>query len=172
MKKSLLFLVLILVFTTTSIAQSPDLPDHSAQIDKDVWMPFVESYENNDGPKFVSLHTDDILRVTKWGIREGQDFLENTLERYAEAKVKRKLNFKFEQRIHSDDTAYEVGYFEIITPLEDGEINKYYGRFSVVLRKVNDVWKIAQDYDTDVINGDPITEADYQKLPAWVINKS
>lgn len=167
MRNGIVLILVLFILRASLVAQSTDLLDFSEQIDEQVWRPFVEAYESNNGPMFVSLHTDDIIRITKWGIREGIDFHEHTLERYAEAKAKRKLNFKFEQRIHSSQTAYEVGYFEIITPMENGDENLYYGRFSVVLKKIEGIWKIAQDYDTDVINGDPITKADYMRLPEW-----
>ncbi|MGB3151587.1 MAG: hypothetical protein WBB27_13090, partial [Maribacter sp.] len=38
-----------------------------------------------------------------------------------------------------------------------------YGQFHIVIQKIAGHWKIIQDWDTTIINGNKITEEDFQK---------
>lgn len=164
MRNLLLLLMFCLVFHFTK-AQAKSDPFIAAQIDQQVWEPFKEAYADRDGPKYVRLHTDDVLRVTPWGIKHGEAFKRSTIERYARPnQAKRSIDFRFEHRIHTDSISYEVGYYKVVT-LKGGEDKREdYGRFHVVLKKVNGLWKIAQDWDTDNINGHEVGSADFDRL--------
>ncbi len=161
MKKILLLLFLS---TLTVFAQEDQKQDFSKEIDEQLWKAFSKAYNARDAEAYIALHTDDILRITKEGIRKGQAFREGIKKSYSRPNApKREIAFKFEHRIHTDDTAYEVGYFRVKSFDANGT-KEYFGRFSVLLKKVDGQWKIAQDWDVDNINGIPITEDDYNKL--------
>ncbi len=138
--------------------------DFALEIDKHVWKPFKEAFDTRDALKFNALHTDNVLRITKEEILQGKEY-KNSNTRYFARKgdPKRTIAFEFEYRIHSDSIAYEVGYYKIISLEKTGE-KTYFGRFNVLLKKRNGRWKIAQDWDVDIINDVPITGKDYLKL--------
>ena len=161
MKKLALLFFLVAGFVFSQESQKQDF---SKEIDEQLWQAFSKAYNARDAEAYIALHTDDILRITKNGIRKGEVFREGIIKSYSrEDAPKREIDFKFEHRVHSTDVAYEVGYFQVTSYEKEGE-KKYYGRFSVLLRKVDGKWKIAQDWDVDNINGTPITEADFNKL--------
>lgn len=165
------FLALSILVVSNLSAQNQQY-DFSKEIDEQLWKSFVKSYNSRDGKNHVKIHTKDVLRITKNGIVKGQDYRNQILERYVQnGQPKREIAFKFEHRIHSPDTAYEIGYFKVSVFRKD-KTDEYYGRFSVVLEKENGIWKIAQDWDIDEINGVKITKADYEKLDSYVISKN
>lgn len=170
MKKYRTFLLLFLI---TSIAYSQENVKHdfSKEIDEQLWKSFVHSFNSRNGKKHIEIHTEDVLRITKNGIRKGNEYRDQIIKNYGRKdQPKREIEFKFEHRIHASNIAYEVGYFKIISFHKEGE-KEYYGRFSVVLKKINGRWKISQDWDVDAINGVPITKKDFDKLDSKVISK-
>lgn len=169
--KKLAFIIGCLFISTFTFGQQQKY-DFSDEIDKQLWKSFVNSYNSRDGENHVKIHTKDVLRITKNGIVKGQDYHNQILERYVQnGQPKREIAFKFEHRIHSPDTAYEIGYFKVSVFRKD-KMDEYYGRFSVVLEKENGRWKIAQDWDIDEINGIKITKEDYEKLDSQIISKN
>lgn len=163
MKKVFLYVVAVL-FTSMSYAQQQNKLDFSKEIDTQLWEKFVTAYNARNAKDYIALHTKDIVRITKSGIRKGQAFRDGIIKSYGrKGQPKRTIAFKFEHRIHSKDIAYEVGYFKVTYYKKQGQ-ESYYGRFSVVLRKEDGRWKIAQDWDVDEINGVKITAADFEKL--------
>lgn len=154
----------MLMSITLTFSQQKDQPNYSKEIDEQLWKEFVKSYNARDAKKYNDLHTDDIVRITKNGIRQGKEFKEGIIRAYGrKGQPKRTIEFKFEHRVHAKNIAYEVGYFKVTYYKKEG-VEAHYGRFSVVLRKEGSRWKIAQDWDIDQINGVPITAKDYEKL--------
>lgn len=134
-----------------------------AEIDQQVWRPFISSYQNFDAAAFNQLHTDDVLRASPWGLHTGANYLDKNLEHFTKNKASgntQRIAFTFEYRIHQSEMAYEVGYYRI-TSIRDDKKQVGFGQFHVVLKKINGVWKIAQDWDAGTINGTQITEADF-----------
>lgn len=133
------------------------------QVNEELWKQFKKAYESRDAKLFNSLHTDDVMRITPNGIRIGNEYKDLIIGNYAvEDSPKREIDFWIEHRIYTGNSGYEVGYFRIISSI-DGQTNEYYGRFSVVLRREEGKWLIAQDWDTDQINGNSITADDFNK---------
>lgn len=134
------------------------------EVNEVLWKPFKKAFENSDWKLFNSLHTDDVLRVNKWGIKIGDEYKQSVKESYQGSNTqKRTIDFWLEHRIYSNDTGYEVGYFRIRSEQDDGKISEFFGRFHIVLKKIDGIWKIAQDWDTNEINGDPVTSEDFAK---------
>ena len=155
-------------FAQISFAQHKTDPVISAQIDQQVWKPFQAAYRNSDGEAMVNLHTDDVLRVTPWGIKLGETYRKSTLESYSKPdRGQRSIDFRFEHRIHEGEVGYEVGYYKVVVDQPDGTQTTSFGRFHIVLKKIEDVWKIAQDWDTSTINGLKVTSDDFEKLAVW-----
>lgn len=168
--KKIGLLVISIFLSTATLAQETKY-DFSKEIDEQLWKSFVKSYNARDGKNHIKIHTEDVLRITKNGIKKGQAYQDQILESYGrKGQLKREIEFKHEHRIHAPNIAYEVGYFKVTIFRLDKAI-EYYGRFSVVLEKEDGRWKIAQDWDVDEINGVKITKADYEKLESPIIAK-
>ena len=165
MKKSILFLMFCLI---TSLTFSQDAKIDKAQIENEVneqvWKPFKAAFESRDWKHFNELHTDDILRVSKWGIQLGPDYKQSTKERYQrKSDVNRTIDFWLEHRIYSGEVGYEVGYYRITSEAPGKEARESFARFHIVLKKVEGKWKIAQDWDVNEINGIVVSEKDFAK---------
>ena len=152
-------------------SQQKEKHDFSKEIDTQLWEQFVKAYNSRNAALYNEIHTDDIVRITKGGIRQGEAFKKGIVKSYGRAnQPKRKIEFKHEHRIHEKDIAYEVGYFKV-TYFKEGKEESYFGRFSVLLKKERGKWKIAQDWDVDQINGVAITAKDYEKLDSKIIKE-
>ena len=137
------------------------------EVNEQLWKPFKKAWEQRNAKAFNNLHTDDVLRVSKWGVRLGNEYKDQITESYKKPDTQKKtIDFWFEHRLYSGNTGYEVGYLKIVVE-EDGKgPRQSFSRFHVVLKKVEDQWKIAQDWDTNDINGNAVTEVDFAKNPA------
>ena len=166
MMKKLTLTVLCLFLASLTFSQSyKGSPETEKEVNLSVWKPFKESYESRDWQTFNDLHTDDVMRISTWsGIRTGEEYKEankkNAMRKDAPARI---IDFWLEHRIYGEGVGYEVGYYRISQNTPDGETRSSYARFHIVLRKVNGHWKIAQDWDINQINGEPVTAEDFAK---------
>lgn len=157
----LLFFVSIFVFSQ----DDSSVKNESLLVDEQIWTPFKESYASGNAEVFNNLHTDDVKRITTSGIQIGEAYKESNTKWLSNPNRRaRSIDFRFEHRIYTGNNGYEVGYYRIAYPMKDGETGYTYARFSVLLRKVEGVWKIAQDWDTNSINGVPVTADDFDRL--------
>lgn len=163
--KNIFYVFLLLVGIGSIHSQGNDLKQLvEEKVNQDVWKPFKKSYEAKDWQTFNSLHTDDVLRAHDHGIQIGQEY-KDAIKGYYEREDERKtsIDFVMERRTYKDNVGYEVGFYRVIysKPGEDDYIS--YGRFHVVLKKVDGQWKIAQDWDSSSFNGRPIGADDFDK---------
>ena len=148
---------------STVFGFSQNQQDIENEINEQVWQPFKKSFEARDWKTFNSLHTNDVLRVNKYGIRIGEEYKTSVQTSYQKPTTKkRQIDFCFNQRTYKESTGYEVGYYRVIYTEKDKELRIVHGRFHLVLNKKNGVWLISQDWDTDTINGEPITKEDFE----------
>ena len=164
-----IFLVLSFCFSTHIIfCQEVQDSLALAQVDQQVWIPFMKAYKENDVELYNSIHTDDVLRITPWGIRIGDEYKNKNIENFARPNQKEKrIDFRFQHRVVKDSLIYDVGYYKL-DYFEGSEISQtHYGRFHVLLKKENGTWKIAQDWDSADINGHKVGEEDWNKLNIW-----
>ena len=155
-----LFLVIVTLCIVAVHANGQSVAD---QIDRDVWHPFVETFSKFDVAGFMAVHTYDVIRVSRDGgsILIGDDYAESMRNNFAQGKENgtvRSIEFTFIERLHKDNTAFEVGYYRI-KGARGGQEYVGYGKFQVVLRKVDGTWKIAVDSDTS--DGGSILEEDF-----------
>lgn len=158
-------LLILLLFTVTIYSQEKTKSDFSNEIDTQVWQPFIKAYKDFDSQAYNGLHADDALRITKDGIKQGKVFKDEITNYFTQSKgrLEQEIAFKFEHRVHTPSIAYEVGYYKIIITVNK-QVQTFYGRFNVVLRKIKGQWKITQDWDTNSINGHQVTQEDFDKL--------
>ena len=122
------------------------------EINEQVWKPFIKAFDHDDNDAFRAVHSKEVARVI-------QD--DNRLLGYDEyfkkvpdslkanwANWKKNIELRFIQRIASNEKAFEVGYYKTTsTNVTSGEKRTGYGKFHVLLRKENGVWKILMDAD-------------------------
>lgn len=154
------FLILLLACGSTW-AQDND-NSLEKEIDETIWKLFKQSYEARDWEAFNALHTDDVLRVHDGGIQKGLEY-KDAIKSYYEAEDNRKttIDFVMERRTYKGDIGYEVGFYRVIYEEEGKDDRMSYGRFHVVLKKIDGKWKIAQDWDSGTFNGRPIGPEDF-----------
>jgi len=144
------FIVLMLLAQVAVFSQTDSL---QRQINEQVWKPFIESFNKSDDETFSSVHSKEIIRVMqddKQIIGFDQYFKkipDSVKGKWA--SWKKNIELRFIQRIAGFDKAFEVGYYKTTsTNTKTGEIRTGIGKFHVLLRKENGVWKILMDADT------------------------
>jgi len=142
----------------TAYSQTNDI---NREIDEQVWKPFKTTYAAYDMESYNELHTDDVLRITSSGIRRCESWKKGNIEwknQRDRSNEPRTIEFSFEHRLNLDDIAYHVGFYKVMAKNQKGVWNTSYGRFHVMLKKIDGAWKIAKDWDTGTIGGIEVTE--------------
>lgn len=135
------------------------------ELNRDIWIPFMEAYAAGDADKYLGLHTADFIRA------QGDGQNTNDLEGYGtniRAGFKRGKNqsgkttieFSFFERFSNGKTASERGIYKYTYAPPTGKPWTSYGQFHVFSRKENGQWKIAVDYD--ISEGGTIGEAEFR----------
>lgn len=134
------------------------------EINEQVWKPFLQGFNANDTKTFMGVHSKDVVRaprdskkVLNWDQYYAQQEKGDNADK--SAKRKRSLELRFTERIASNNQAIEVGIYKTSYVNPDGSTRSFFGRFHVILRKEEGVWKILVDTDSSEKN--TITEKDY-----------
>lgn len=136
------------------------------EINQQVWKPFINGFSNNNRDVFKAVHSRDVIRVIQddniiWNY--DQYFPDQyTGPTDTSARYKKSIELRFIQRIASVDKAFETGYYKSSSISPEGTTRTSYGKFNVVLRKENGVWKILVDADTSK----GVTADDFNKAEA------
>ncbi len=135
------------------------------EINDQVWKPFTKAIMEQDVAAFVTLHSNDMIRVDRnskrvMDLSEYHKNMENGWPAWKESlatnNVKYSFELRFTERISNNGLAYEVGYFKNESLYPSGEKQVGYGAFHVTLRKEEGTWKILVDSDSN--EGGAITE--------------
>jgi ketosteroid isomerase-like protein len=146
------------------ISQLAIAQDVQREINDQVWKPFIKNFNERNTDGFMAVHSKDVVRsprdskvVWNWG-----EYYKNQKEgdeRGKAASSNRQLELRFTERINSTSSAVDVGVYKTSVTRPDGTSRSSYGRFHVVLRKENGIWKIL--VDTDSSEGGTITEKEF-----------
>ena len=113
------------------------------EINEQVWKPFIKGFDENNAALFMSVHSKDLIRSP----RDAKKVL--NWDQYNEQTSKQTgvhdIELRFSERVNNDSQAIDVGIYKTSYPNHP----PYYGRFHVVLRKENNVWKILVDMDSN-----------------------
>ena len=162
MKKTLLLNVMLIGLA--SLAQQNKL---TQEINAQVWFPFINAFGNGDDELFRSVHSKDVIRV----MQDDKQIIgyENYFKKVPDSVKakwsdwKKSIELRFIQRIASEDKAFEVGYYRSTsTNIKTGEKRSGIGKFHVLLRKENGLWKILMDADT----AEGVSEENFNKARA------
>lgn len=147
--KNLSWIVVFLLFCNLAFPQTDSL---QKEINKQVWRPFIKSFNSGDNEAFSAVHSKDVIRVIQDDNQVmGYDQYFQKIPDSIKTKWrdwKKNIELRFLQRIASKDKAFEVGYYKTTsTNTVTGENRTGFGKFHVLLRKENGVWKILMDAD-------------------------
>jgi ketosteroid isomerase-like protein len=156
----LVFLLIILNISAVGYSQ-----DTQRQINDQVWKPFVISFNNYDTKGFMAVHSHDLVRVPRdsknvLNFEQYKKQYEEGDKQSAQQKNKRIIELRFLERIANENQAFEVGIYKTTVINAKGESRSFYGKFHVVLRKENSIWKILVDSDSS--EGGTIGEKDFE----------
>jgi hypothetical protein len=157
MKSCLSFL--LLCFFSNAFGQV----DHT-EINDQIWKPFIQTFNDYNTKGFMAVHSKEVARAprdakTIWNWDEYYKNQEQGDLQGKSASSKRNLELRFTERIVNKDLAIDVGIYKTSSIRPDGTSRSFYGRFHVVLRKENGIWKIL--VDTDSSEGRTISEQDF-----------
>jgi ketosteroid isomerase-like protein len=147
--KKMTFVLLVLLAAKANGQKN----DYIGEINQQVWKTFVEAFNNDDDERFSSVHSREVSRVEVDGNRiYGYDQYFKKVPDSVKAKWgkrKKDIELRFTQRMAGADKAFETGYYKLSsTDLKTGKTRTAYGKFQVLLRKENGIWKILMDADT------------------------
>ncbi len=153
--RQIFFLILMAMALPTEAQTNAD---YLKEINKDIWLPFVEAYGTLNAEKYKSLQSEDFIRAegNQKSLPTYQNYFDNVTAWFKDVKTEgRKLSiaFRFTERFANEKIASERGIYELKTYDKNGiETWKGYGKFHVFTRKINGVWKIVVDYDSNENN--------------------
>jgi len=138
------------LFILIAVVALPQSDSLQRQINEQVWKPFIKGFSTSNNELFSSVHSKDVMRV----MQDNENII--GYEEYFRpvpdsikakwGKWKQQIELRFIQRIAAGDKAFETGYYKTTSTNEEtNEIRTGYGKFHVLLRKENNVWKILMD---------------------------
>jgi ketosteroid isomerase-like protein len=141
----------LLFMNLAGLAQADSLQQ---QINDQVWKPFIQTFSNMDTEGFMAVHSKDMARVLQDNkrITDYTQYYESNKrsnEYSRKNNEKRNIGLRFIQRIAGNDKAFEIGYYKVTVTSPDGKTRNFYGKFHVLLRKENGIWKILMDADAN-----------------------
>jgi ketosteroid isomerase-like protein len=134
------------------------------EINEQVWKPFIQAFNDRDTKSFMAVHSKDVVRSPRdskviWDWNEYYKQMERGDQSEKVSQSKRQLELRFTERIAGKDKAIDVGIYKTTMIRSDGIAKSFFGRFHVVHRKENGVWKIL--VDTDSSENNSISEKDF-----------
>ena len=153
---------LLLIFSLVSIINSQAQNKmHFEAIDTQIWEPFTKAFETSDYNLFGSLHSEELVRVNGNGkrIQNKESYISGYKTRWRNNTQNQTISFRFLERIVNDQSASERGIYKLTLNPGTNQEQSYYGKFHVILKTENNLWKILVDYDSTENNS--ITEMSY-----------
>jgi hypothetical protein len=153
--KKILFFVLIAIALQTNAQTNTD---YLKEINRDIWLPFIEAYGNANVTLYKSLHSTDFIRATgsEKTLPSYDMYFKNTGNWFDNTKkegTKLEIAFRFSERFANGIVASERGIYQLKSFDKTGKIFwTGYGKFHVFMRKINYAWKIVVDYDSNEKN--------------------
>lgn len=134
-------------------SQEKELEIHN-NIIQQIWIPFKKSFDTKDANTFNNLHTDTVLRINSWGIKQGEKYKTAITKSYSKtSKRTRTIELWIEQSVFSETIAHQIGYYAVTYKEPKTKDKTMYAQFQVTLKKIHGVWKISQDFDTEHVAG-------------------
>lgn len=115
------------------------------QIDKQIWIPVMESVREADYDQHAATFHPSAIMVFEMDSRTmlASEFLKNVKTGFAKRKGGPKtttVQFRFNQRLHDECTAFESGVFLFRSPDKEGVVKDHYIHFEFLLIYENGRW--------------------------------
>jgi ketosteroid isomerase-like protein len=164
MKKTSI-VILAFFLAVAAQAQNPQRADLLKQVNRDIWIPFAEAYAAVDAEKYLKLHSAELIRGEGdrgrvLNLTQYSEGVRRSFEGWKKSGAKVGIQFRFLERIVSEESASERGIYQLSAARPGQEARSFYGKFHVFSRKENGVWKILIDYDSN--EKDTIDEKAFQ----------
>jgi len=132
------------------------------EINNQVWSNFTKAFETFNHELFGNLHTKNLVRVggNSKLLRNKTDYINGYATRWKTNKTPQTISFRFLERICNDIKASERGIYKLTVNNGLPNQQSYYGKFHVILVKVDNLWKLLVDYDSNEDN--TINEKSYK----------
>lgn len=135
------------------------------QINEQVWYLFYKAYTELDVQIMADIHSNQLIRISGNGqkILDYDTYVKRYETNFEQTKIKgdtKEIALRFFERFYTKDKASERGIYQLIVNKDRAEEKRYYGKFHVILKGENEVWKILMDYDSD--ENKTIGEADFE----------
>jgi len=160
--KILGFLLLFFMINLGFSQEYKNLKDINTQ----VWETFTKAFDTYDYSLFASIHSQDLVRVSGDGksIKSFSEYIEGYKFRWKNNKRPQTISFRFIERIINDNFSSERGIYKLTVNVNTAEEKSYYGKFHVLLKQEDGVWKLIMDYDSSEMN--TINEESYKSAYA------
>jgi hypothetical protein len=134
------------------------------EINEQVWKPFIKNFNEHNTAGFMAVHSKAVVRSPRdskvvWNWDEYNQKQTAGDQQDIKEKRERTLELRFTERIDGKDKAIDVGVYKTSYLFPDGTKKYFFGRFHVVFRKENGIWKIL--VDTDSSENGTIVESDF-----------
>jgi ketosteroid isomerase-like protein len=158
-----------LILFSLLLANSSFAQDFKAEINSQVWKPFIEGYNSFNVEKFFSVYSKNVVRVPLdekkiFTFSEYKKVVNREYQFNKNYKIKAAMELRFTDRIHTADRAFEKGIFKIKLTDNNGKPETIYSKFEVLMQKESGLWKIV--FDSDSAEGSKLTEKDFQAAAA------
>jgi hypothetical protein len=142
---------IVLMLAPLSPAKAQD-DKISRQINEQVWLPFINTFNNMYTEGFMALHSKKLIRIPEDSKRifTYDEYYENTKrsnDAFKKANYKQTIELRFINRFADKVDAFETGFYKTVIAQSDGIKKTAYGKFHVMLHMEKEVWKIT--FDTD-----------------------
>ncbi|MFD2823876.1 nuclear transport factor 2 family protein [Lacinutrix iliipiscaria] len=163
MKK--IILVIGFLFMSLNFSFSQEYK-HLKEINTQVWDTFTKAFETFDYTLFSSIHSPNLIRISGDGqtIKLFSEYIEGYNNRWSNKNGKQTISFRFFERIANDEYASERGIYKLIVNHGTVDEKSYYGKFHVLIKREDNLWKLIMDYDSSEFN--TINEASYNNAYA------
>jgi len=140
-----------------------------AEINEQVWKPFRLTFGEYNTAGFMAVHSGDLVRAprdskTVLNYEQYKANNEKWNKQDKDAKVARNIELRFLERMATATQGYEVGIYKVTVTKPGENPQSYYGKFHVVLRKENGIWRILVDSDSS--EGGTINEETFLQASA------
>ncbi len=168
---TLAFLTLIATHVSAQQPAAPRATDPAllAELDRDIWRPFMAAYAARDAEAYFALHTATLVRVpadmkTVQTPEQWRSSTRAMFQQMSERGEAAAIAFRFTERLVGAEAASERGVYEFTAKAASGSTQRFYGRFHTIARKQQGRWKLAVDYDSS--EGGKIDEAAFRAAHA------
>lgn len=152
--KTIKFVLTILFILFIPISAHSQYESRLKEINQQVWHVFTKAFETSDVELFKSIHSKDLIRVNGDNdiVKNLNEYLQGYEQNWKNPAINNTISFRFIERINNEHVASERGIYKFTVNPGSYSENSYYGKFHVILRKEDNIWKLMVDYDSSENN--------------------